>query len=27
MGLEFLDIESTSNAILTRWMAQLRRER
>jgi len=27
MGLEFLDIESTSNAILSRWMAQLRRER
>jgi PilZ domain-containing protein len=27
MGLEFLDIESTSNPILTRWMAQLRRER
>ena len=27
MGLEFLDIESGSNSILTRWLAQLRRER
>jgi hypothetical protein len=27
MGLEFLDIESTSNPILTRWLEQLRRER
>jgi hypothetical protein len=27
MGLEFLDIESTSGPILTRWMEQLRRER
>jgi hypothetical protein len=27
MGLEFLDIESTSNAILTRWLDQLRRGR
>jgi hypothetical protein len=27
MGLEFLDIESTSNAILTRWLEQLRRGR
>jgi PilZ domain-containing protein len=27
MGLEFLDVESTSNPILTRWMEQLRRER
>jgi len=27
MGLEFLDIESSSNPILTRWMEQLRRER
>jgi hypothetical protein len=27
MGLEFLDIESTSNPTLTRWMEQLRRER
>jgi hypothetical protein len=27
MGLEFLDIESNSDPILTRWMEQLRRER
>jgi len=27
MGLEFLDIESTSNPTLTRWMEQLRRGR
>jgi hypothetical protein len=27
MGLEFLDIESISNPILTRWMERLRRER
>jgi hypothetical protein len=27
MGLEFLDIESTSNSILARWLEQLRRER
>jgi hypothetical protein len=27
MGLEFLDIESTSNPTLTRWLEQLRRER
>jgi PilZ domain len=27
MGLEFLDIESTSNPVLTRWLEQLRRER
>jgi len=27
MGLEFLDIESTSNAILARWLEHLRRER
>jgi hypothetical protein len=27
MGLEFLDIESSSNSILNRWLDQLRRER
>ena len=27
MGLEFLDIEATSNSILSRWLEQLRRER
>jgi hypothetical protein len=27
MGLEFLDVESTSNPILTRWLEELRRER
>jgi hypothetical protein len=27
MGLEFLDVESSSNAILTRWLDQLRRAR
>ena len=27
MGLEFLDIEATSNSILARWLEQLRRER
>jgi hypothetical protein len=27
MGLEFLDIESSSNSILARWLEQLRRER
>jgi len=27
MGLEFIDIESTSNSVLTRWLEQLRRER
>jgi hypothetical protein len=27
MGLEFLDIESTSYPTLTRWLEQLRRER
>jgi hypothetical protein len=27
MGLEFIDIESTSNSTLARWLAQLRRER
>jgi hypothetical protein len=27
MGLEFLDIESTFDSRLTRWMEQLRRER
>jgi hypothetical protein len=27
MGLEFIDIESTSNSILARWLGQLRRER
>ena len=27
MGLEFLDIESNSNSILSRWLGQLRRER
>ena len=27
MGLEFLDIESASNATLTRWLEQLRRGR
>jgi PilZ domain len=27
MGLEFLDIESISNPILTRWLEQLRRGR
>jgi hypothetical protein len=27
MGLEFLDIESSSNSILVRWLEQLRRER
>jgi hypothetical protein len=27
MGLEFLDIESASNAILARWLEHLRRER
>jgi hypothetical protein len=27
MGLEFIDIESTSNSILARWLEQLRRER
>ena len=27
MGLEFLDIESSSNPTLTRWLEQLRRER
>jgi hypothetical protein len=27
MGLEFLDIESSSNSVLVRWLEQLRRER
>jgi hypothetical protein len=27
MGLEFLDIEASSNSILARWLEQLRRER
>src|SRR5271154_3587857 len=27
MGLEFIDIESSSNSILARWLEQLRRER
>src|SRR5580698_8962069 len=27
MGLEFLDIEASSNSILSRWLDQLRRER
>jgi hypothetical protein len=27
MGLEFLDIEASSNSILGRWLEQLRRER
>jgi hypothetical protein len=27
MGLEFLDIESSSNSVLNRWLDQLRRER
>ena len=27
MGLEFLDVESTSNSILSRWLEQLRRSR
>jgi hypothetical protein len=27
MGLEFLDIEPSSNTILARWLEQLRRER
>jgi PilZ domain len=27
MGLEFLDIESTSNPVLNRWLEQLRRGR
>jgi hypothetical protein len=27
MGLEFLDVESTSDPILIRWMEKLRRER
>ena len=27
MGLEFLDVESNSNSILSRWLGQLRRER
>jgi hypothetical protein len=27
MGLEFLDIESSSNSILVRWLEQLRRDR
>jgi hypothetical protein len=27
MGLEFLDIESASSSILSRWLEQLRRER
>jgi hypothetical protein len=27
MGLEFLDVEPSSNSILARWLEQLRRER
>ncbi len=27
MGLEFIDVESSSNSVLTRWLDQLRRTR